>query len=342
MRTIIRNIIPIIILALGMSSVAYAQVPGLSRFQPKSIVPPFAIVATPSSPSPGESVTVEAQPSSFDGTMANFIWTIDGVSHPDISGIGRSTFTYTAGVMGSRSQISVRVLPIGANPANASLAVYVTDLVLTWTADTYIPKWYKGKALPIPNSTIHIAAIPTIIIDGDAIPADKLIYTWNVNGERKLRGAGQQALTLQEPEQSWNTPTVVLTVEDFTHRVRKEARTGVVASDPKAVIYQSLPLGGVEFRRGTSAFPAVAPSTLDLQVEPFFFNTTSRYDLSYQWSIGGIPAAPSAAKNPFLLTLDMSQQLPGTVALGVQVEHKNTDISTPSASNFLTIPIQKK
>lgn len=342
MKTIIHNIIATIILIFAMSSVAYAQVPGLSQFQPKSIVPPFAIVATPSSPSPGESVAIEAQPSSFDTTTANFIWTVDGTSRPDLSGIGRSAFTYIAGVVGSRSQISVRVLPIGANPASASLAVYVTDLVLTWTADTYIPKWYKGKALPIPNSIVHIAAIPTIIIDGDAIPADRLIYTWNVNGERKLRGAGLQILTLQEPEQSWNTPTVVLTVEDFAHQVRKEVRTRIITSEPKAVIYQSLPLGGVEFRRGTSAFPAVAPSTLDLQVEPFFFNTTSRYDLSYQWSIGGIPAAPSAAKNPFFLTLDMSQQLPGTVALGVQVEHKNTDISTPSANNFLTIPIQKK
>lgn len=341
MKKTIRNIIPIVILIFGMSSIAYAQVPGFSRFQPKSIVPPFTIVATPSSPSPGESVAIEVPPSSFDGTMANFIWTMDGVSRPDLSGIGRSTFTYTAGVVGSRSQVSVRVLPIGANPASASLTVYVTDLVLTWTADTYIPKWYKGKALPILNSTVHIAAIPSIIIDGDAIPADRLIYTWNVNGERKLRGAGLQILTLQEPEQSWNTPTVVLTVEDFAHQVRKEARIGVVVSEPKVVIYQSLPLGGVEFRRGTSAFSSVAPSVIDLQVEPFFFNTTSRYDLSYQWSIGGIPAAPSATKNPFLLTLDMSQQLPGMVALQVEVEHKNTDISTPSASNFLTIPIQK-
>ena len=188
MKKILRNIIPFIIFASFGVSVAYAQTPpqttiripphptdGMPNFKPSPLVQPLNLVATPSSPSPNQSVSVEAQTPASDGTRANFIWTVDGVRQSDASGFGKNIFTFTAGGVGSIKHISVRVEPFADLPVTASKDIYTTDLALPWTAKTYTPKWYKGKALAIPNSHIRVAAIPTFILDGTTISPDRLI-----------------------------------------------------------------------------------------------------------------------------------------------------------------------
>ena len=306
------------------------------------LVPPFTITATPQSPSSGESVTVEAQIAASDPNTTNFIWTIDGVRRNDISGFGKKSFTFIAGEIGSSKRISVRAEPMDDSPVTTSQTIYTTDVALTWTAQTYIPKWYKGKALPIPNSSMRIAAIPTFIIDGSLIPANRLIFTWNIDGKRALQGVGQQVLEFKQPEQAWNTPTIVLTIEDLTKRIKKEIRTGIISTQPHVVIYQSLPLGGIEFRRGTSAFPSTAPGIIDIQAEPFFFNRQSKHDLSYAWSVQGT-ALSSTPQNPFFLTIDTQGQDLSDVPIRVTVQDSvsATDINLPLASTFLNIPIRK-
>lgn len=346
----LRHIIPVIILMYAGAYVAYAQtfeLPAVNQLPASQSVPqfnsnplgqPLTLVATPSSPSPGESVTVVAQTPSLDKERTDFVWTIDSVRRPDISGLGKNTFTFIAKEVGSATRVSMRIEPAGDLPMTSSLVVYSTDIAITWTANTYVPKWYKGKALPIPNSAMHIAAIPTFIIEGKTLLPDRLIYTWNKDGNRILKGIGKRTLQFQMPEQSWDTPTILLVIEDDLRRIKKEVRVTLVGQTPKAVIYQTLPLGGVEFRRGTSAFPSVAPSIVDLQVEPFFFNQTSKYDLSYKWSIQHIMAS-SSPQNPFILTLDMREQQPSDIPISVFI--KDPDMFGPSATKFLSIPIRQ-
>lgn len=319
----------------------YAQVPS-SPLSRNKLVPSFALIADPQSPSPNQKVTVTTEATSFDPQRTQYNWTVDGESRPDISGPGKNSYVFTAAEVGSMKHIKVQAEPMNGRAVTASLTVYTTDIAMTWTANTYAPKWYKGKALPIPLSLVRVAAIPTIIIEGITIPADKLIYTWEQNGERVLYGVGKQIFEFQEPEQSWNTPTIVLTIEDRESRIQKEARVMIASRKPEAVIYQSFPLGGIEFRKGTSAFFPISPGVVDVQIEPFFFNTRSRHDLSYEWSIQG-DVVPGSPKNPFLLTLDAQQQSLTNVSIYATVTQnvKDTDLYLPAASGFVNIPISK-
>lgn len=339
------QIIPLLILIISEASISYAQIPASKTLSPllrSNLVPPFALIATPQSPSPGQQVTVITQATSFDTQRTHYLWTVDGESRPDLSGLGKNSYLFTATEVGSTKRISVEAQPINNRVVTASLTVYITDIAMTWTTDTYVPKWYKGKALPIPNSIVRVAAIPTIIIDGITLPPDKLLYTWEKDGERVLRGIGKQILEFQESDLSWKTPTIVLTLEDIERRIQKEARLMVASQKPEVVIYQSLPLGGVEFRRGTSAFLPVFPGIIDVQIEPFFFNKQSRYDFSYEWLVQGNPILGSP-KNPFLLTLDTQQQSLNDVSIyaTVQDKVKDTDLYLPRASSFVNIPISK-
>ena len=348
MKILAYNILFASILVFCGVTFAYAQtIPSSRNILPPSslrnqLVPPFAIIATPSSPSPGQQVTITTQTTSFDPQRTHYTWTVDGEPRPDLSGLGKNSFVFTAARVGSSKHISVQAEPLNDPVVTAALTVYITDVAMTWTANTYIPKWYKGKALPIPNAMVRVAAIPTFIIEGVTIPADKLIYTWENNGERVLKGVGKQILEFKEPEQSWDAPTIVLTIEDIERRVQKEARTMIVGRSVQAVIYQSFPLGGVEFRRGTSAFLPVSPGIIDVQIEPFFFDTRSRHDLSYEWSVQG-NMVPGSPKNPFLLTLDAQQQSLSNIPIYATIQHKGKerDLYLPLANGFVNIPINK-
>jgi len=364
MKTLARHIIIAIILTTFGGCIAYAQTATPSSSQspdtiqglpvvtplpipsfsiPKlpgggvSVVQPLTIVATPSSPSPGQTVTIEAQTPTFDPNRATFNWTIDGISKSDISGIGKKTFTFVAGPVGSVTRVSVRIFPADAASVSGSLTIYTTDLALTWTAQTYIPKWYKGKALAVPNSRIRIAAIPTFIIGGTTLSPDRLIYTWSIDGNRVLKGAGKQVLETIQPDTPWSNPLIILQVSDANQRIQKEMRMGIVSREPRAVIYHTLPLGGIEFRRGAASFPPTKPGIVDLEAEPFFFNKDTRHDMTYEWSVKN-QIISGNAQNPFLLTLDMQQQTAGDFPILLTV--KETDPSVPRATTFINIPIQ--
>ncbi|GEM_PF-1257746 len=363
MKNILCNAIIASVLIFCGGYVAYAQttldstgldtinVPQVSLPPEPSLAPPpsppklqivqsVVLSSEPSSPSPEQKVTVQADTPTTDSDRDVFTWIIDGVTRPELSGAGKNTFTYTAGPVGSIKRVSVRVQPINDQAFSSSLNIYTTDIVLTWTADTFIPKWYKGKALPIVNSKIRMVALPTFIVDGAQIPASRLIYAWSVDGNRVSKGVGKQVYDFEQPNQTWATPTILVTVEDSAGRIHKEVRTGMISQQPHAVIYQSLPLGGIEFRRGTAAFPSIAPSIVDLEVEPFFFNVQSRYDLSYTWSVGRSPAA-NTPQNPFLLTIDAQQQQ-GNADIPVSIVVQNTsDLDSPAVSSFLSIPIRQ-
>lgn len=338
-----------LVLIFYSASFAYAQITPsggsrniLSPFSRNQLVPPFALIADPPSPSPSQKVTITTQTTSFDPQTTNYFWTIDGEPRPDISGLGKNSYSFTAEEVGSSKHMSVRAEPMDEKSVTASLTVYTTDLAMTWTARTYVPKWYKGKALPVPKAMVRVAAIPTIIVEGTTIPAHKLIYSWHNNGERVVYGVGKQIFEFQEPEQSWDAPTITLIVEDVNRRIQKEARVMITSRIPRAVIYQSFPLGGIEFRRGAFAFPAVQSGVVDVQVEPFFFNKESKYDLLYEWSVQG-DIASSTPRNPFFLTLDIPPQSPSNVPIYVTIQDRvpETDLYSPFASSFLTIPIGK-
>ena len=359
MKTITKNIIPFFILMVTGAYTAYAQTPlptplpssgGISVPQvierithtgssgAGGIVPPFEITVEPPSPSPGETVTITAQTPTFDKNTADFFWTINGKARSDLSGSGKNSFTLTAGDVGSVLDIGVQASEIDGTTLRAAQTVYPSDVVFTWSADTYIPKWYKGKALPVADSALRIVAFPSVIIDGTAIPPERLIYTWSIDGKRVLNGVGAQVLTYPAPTNQYDTQMVILVIQDMEKRITKEARTGIPIREPKTVIYELLPLGGVEFRRGMSMLHSVSGNTLDLQTEPFFYNTSARKNLSYSWTVEN-KTSSSTPENPFLLTLNFQR---GTEQndIPVSVEVDDTDSFTPSSFMSLIVPLK--
>jgi hypothetical protein len=297
-----------------------------------SFVPPFSLSASPASPNPHQNVVIKANSPTFDEYSAQFTWTINGRRDTTLSGLGKDTITIPAGNAGSSIPVDLEVRLPDGTILTTSLKIYVTDLVIVWDTNTYIPPWYEGKALPIQSSIVRLVAMPHISLDGHDVPIEQLIYSWQVDGKRVLTGSGERILRISAPQFAKRGRTVILTIEDITKRVKKEARIMITPFSPRVGIYSITPLGGVEFRRNV-ILPKPDQSQIDLIAEPFYFNMAGRNSLSYQWRVDYSPVQ-GTPENPSIITFK-TDDVSGTIPVSVRVDSADTLI--PAVSKFIQL-----
>lgn len=293
----------------------------------------LSLAASPSSPSPEETVTVQAATPTFDKNTAFFSWSIDGKTRPDLSGAGKDSVTFIAGTVGSATRVNVDVSRSDGEGNSASLMVMVSDLSLPWFAETYTPKWYAGKALPVASSVVSVVAVPQIILNGRALSPQELIYSWDLDDEEGVvSGIGKEVLRVKMSDLPKTSHHVKVTIEDTGKRIKKEGEIFLVASAPKVVIYPSSPLGGGEWRAAAAVFTASVDKLLDFVAEPFFFSAASKKNLSYGWDVAGAEVFGSP-QNPHILTLNTEGFAEGTIPLSVSVDDKD-DLVSPAFGSF--------
>ena len=294
---------------------------------------PMSLDAEPEYPSPGEEFTVEASTPTFNKNSAVFNWRINGRLQPEISGLGKNSITLTAGQIGSLINVKVRVIASSGARADAEKNILVSDLTLLWSAETYVPKWYKGKALPIPGSTVNVTALPNFVLGNQRFSSEDLIYRWNIDdGPSTQESFGRQTFRIQMSEFSNSSHTVNVTVEDPTRQIKKQASVTLNSYLPKILFYKSSPLGGVEYRHSPAAISASLNKLLDVVSEPFFFATRSKNNLLYRWLVAGseIQGQP---QDPSVLTIDTGKVPYERIPVSLSVESLE-EIARPINNSF--------
>lgn len=325
-QSCIKDLVCVLLLVFVFVLIARAQIPNIG----------IALVSSPSSPSLGETVQIQATTPTFDKDTAFFSWTINGASRKDLSGFGKNIITLAAGGTGSSVRISVAVTPINQGEKNASLTIYVSNLALGWVAHTWVPKWYQGKALPTQDSIIDVVAIPTIILNGKMIPASELLYRWTLDGqENVLSGIGAQTLRFRASDLPKSLHNIRVIITDINGRIKKEGKIFIAPTSPAASLYLLTPLGGIEPRNALSQYEINTRGTFDFQAEPFFFPVFSKTDLGFGWFLGQTLVSGSP-ENPHNLTIDTEKQPAGEIPISVTITNKNNK-QLPSASGFVNL-----
>lgn len=289
-------------------------IPTNAQLLPKTV----SLNTSPSSPSPGETVTVTASTPFFDKNTAYFDWTVNGTPRDDFSGLGKNTITFKAGSLGSVISVHVAVSRSGGAGGVSDISLSVSDLALIWFANTRVPAWYKGKALPTLNAEVEIVAFPELVLEGVRLPASHLIYRWSFDNEKNiLTGVGERTFRIRTSSSPRVTHRVRVEVEDTEKRVKKERVIFISSVSPRAFIYPFSPLGGVEPRNGTGIVATVKRGLIDFIAEPFFLIARER-DFRYNWSVERAPitAIPS---RPNLLTLSTQEGPSHAIPVSVSV-----------------------
>lgn len=302
-----------------------------AQFLPNAV----SLSANPSSPSPGETVTIEAATPTFDRNTAFFSWTINGKARPDLSGIGKNIISLGAGKLGASLNITVNVSRENGPGGQAFLAIPIADIALTWFSETYVPKWYRGKALPIENSIISVIAIPSFIVGESRIPAKNLIYQWSLDDEiNALSGVGQDVFRIKTSSFPKQTYHINLIIEDRNKRVRKEKDLFLTTYAPQTVVYPYSPLGGIESRQGIGYIFSKKQGLVDFIAETFNLPITSPKDLQYNWKVKNA-AVIGSPENPQLLTLDTLNETESKIPLAVTTRDPKRSLPSLFYSLFL-------
>src|SRR3989344_8042891 len=158
----------ILILVLGTAST-------VSAISPSAI----NVSIAPQNPAPNENVTITLSSFAANLDIVTISWIVNGKTA--LSGIGIKSFSTTVGGVGTEVRVAAKImLPDGQIDKNIILRPSV--LALLWQAnDSYVPPFYKGKALPSSGTEIKVVAMPEIRVGATTANPKTLSYDWKKN-----------------------------------------------------------------------------------------------------------------------------------------------------------------
>ncbi len=214
---------------------------------------------------------------------------------------------------------------------NVTQTTIANSVTLIWEAQSYVPPFYKGRALSVDGGDVNILAFPPVNLGN---PSD-LVYTWKIDGEVQdtASGAGRSFFT-HHPDMFGGSPLIVVEV----YRNGSKVATGalrVPQVKPQVIVYPAQPLAGILF--GNRA-RSIDGEEVTLEAYPLFFGVQKKTDpaLSYRWSVNGV-----SAENPLgnAGRLVMRSEEGGVVAVEVSVA--NTRNILESAKNALSLTFEE-
>ena len=113
----------------------------------------LTISANPTYPGPDSTVTLTAESPLLDLADSTIQWSVDGKS----AGTGQS-IQVPLGGLGQETDVAVSVSGDSGSDS-ASLSLIPASLDLLWEANSYVPPFYQGRALPGSGSTIRVMAL---------------------------------------------------------------------------------------------------------------------------------------------------------------------------------------
>ncbi|MEK7576911.1 MAG: hypothetical protein AAB482_04445 [Patescibacteria group bacterium] len=234
--------------------------------------------------------TVQAVIASFSTNLqkARIAWYFNGklVS----SGLGNASYLFTLGSLGSTNSIKISVTAETGEHREITKIIYPSNIRLIWSADTYIPTWYQGKALPSGGSRITIFAMPSFYIGGSALNPANLIYGWSINSttptaDSNISGVGKNSFSLDLSDVVSTSYTITVFVQDNLKRIVSQNSIKISGIRPSVEMYSTDPLYGVkEWLTGKKSFMKNGDA-VSLIAEPFYAPLNDFANLQYSWRI---------------------------------------------------------
>lgn len=257
----------------------------------------FSISMTPESPRPNETVFLSVSALEFNMDLSTISWSVDGKAAT--AGVGKKNFSVVAPANGKTMKIDVKVVPNIGGTAESSIVIAPAEIDLLWEAtDSYVPPFYKGKALPITQSEVKVVAMPNIKSGGSLKSARSFVYTWQKDGKNipNANGLGKS---------SYKFANQIL---EKSNRVSVSASDGAssVASavtldlfSPEIIFYETDRAGLVRYQEAYGVARNVPQSRLSLVAEPYFLssNFKTNNDIKTVWKLNDQEVKPASKNN---------------------------------------------
>lgn len=280
---------------------------------------------SPERPGPYQSVTIRVSSFSADLSAAQVSWQVDGKTV--LEGIGKTELAFTTKGTGSKTDITIRLVPPGQPSFVRTFSITPMGGDLLWEAvDSIVPPFYRGKALPASESQIRFVAMPDLrSSSGAQIPQDQVLYSWETNYSKNTAasGYGKSSYTIKANYLN-KTELASVSMETRDRVFGANATVEVSTVDPKILWYALSPLYGPMFDLVLENGHSVSSSDIIMVAMPFFFSpkdpTSSK--LTYEWTLNGDTLERPETAN--ILSLHRDNSSAGEAAIGLSIKNLST------------------
>ena len=148
----------------------------------------ISVDIVPPNPTPYQNTNITLNSFADNLDIVVISWSVNGKTAT--SGIGQKSFYTTAPAAGGQINVTATVnLPSGIVVLKIPIQASVMTL-LPEAMDSYVPPFYKGKALPTQGSEIKVVAMPEIRTASGLLDSNKLTYSWQQDYTNNVAGWG--------------------------------------------------------------------------------------------------------------------------------------------------------
>ncbi len=285
-----RGAVVLTILFLVAPTAAAAQ----SFLSTPSVQGGVQVSMVPSHPQPGETVHLTAASSFMNLSRSSIVWSAGGKTIA--SGFGVREVDVVAGPAGSLITVTVTATDEDGASASGSARIRPSEIDLLWSADTFTPAFYSGKAMPSAGSSVSVQAIPRFVTGNGTLVADRdIVFTWRKNGAvvGSVSGRGKSSAMFPAPTlHGTDTISVEAVSNDASFEGSAELR--IPSVEPQIVLYERHPIFGTMLHRAITAQSSNSNSEATFTAVPYFAHALAANDpqLRYSWLVNGnrIPA----------------------------------------------------
>lgn len=285
----------------------------------------------PSNPAPNETATISLSSYGSNLDSVNISWYVSGKKVS--SGIGMKSFSVQAPNAGSETTVkAVIALPDGEIQKN--IIIRPNILVLLWQAnDSYVPPFYKGKALPTAESEIKVVAMPEIKKGGTMISGKDMLYYWTLNytNDAASSGYGKNSFTYLN-DYLESSENVAVSVSTTDGQYSSEASLNITPSFPKISFYKNDKILGTLWDQALKDGHKIIGSEVII-AEPYFISPKERWSpsLIWNWYINGSLTNNTLPYQENLMPLKVEGGASGASTLRLDIENKDKFLGTASA-----------
>lgn len=248
------------------------------------------LTSNPEFPGANSPVEISLDDYQLNTVGATITWYVDSVEQTAFK--NSRSMTLTTGALGKKSVVSVVLTRSDAPQLKASLTLVPTEVHIILEANTYVPDFYKGRALPSIGSQVRTIAI---VEDGTRSAPNVYTYTWSEENTILFGGPVKGKNVYEFTMPRYGTKRLFVDVADATGNTIGRGAVSLVATDPEMHFYEQSPLRGLSQKVVSDPLPFIGEETT-IYGEPYFISSQMNTgDASFTWKIDGVKTNQNSA-----------------------------------------------
>lgn len=273
----------ILIIFLGL---IFLPVTSFGQLGASSLSSELGVEIVPTYPKANQTVSINLTLYTGDLNSADITWYQNGKNV--LSGRGETRHSFKMGPVGEETKIEIQIKLLNGTSFSKTFTLNSVGVDLVWEANSYVPPFYKGKALHSLQGSLKVVAMPDFVKDGRRITPQNLIYEWS-NGTsvyENQSGYGKNTLVLNGSLLGRAEQIDVL-VRDPVNNLVATGFITITPLEPNIVFYENNAYYGHLFESAISGIFDLKTEEVQVLAAPYYFSKEVGSKIKYDWRLNG-------------------------------------------------------